>query len=100
MRAPHQGDVYELRASRDAGHVIMSPDESNALMKDVVVVPLILGEHDSPFCVPCRFDGRDVKARLDVMHTIPVDHLGRRLGRLDAESLAILLGGFRELFGD
>jgi len=37
---------------------------------------------------------------LDEMRTVPVDRLGRQLGALDGESVAVVQAGLRELFGD
>jgi len=52
------------------------------------------------FRVPCSFQGRRVYVVLDEMRTVPVDRLGRQLGALDGESVAVVQAGLRELFGD
>jgi len=114
-RPPRQGEVYlvlpartvvgrfaewlGIRAEASPG-VVVSPDESNALMREVTVAPLVTGDSPSPFRVPCSFQGRRGHVVLNEMDTVPVDRLGRQLGALDSESLRTVVGGLRELFGD
>ena len=88
-----------IRAQPSPG-VVVSPEESNAVMREVTVAPLVMGEHRSPFRVPCSFQGERGHVVLDQMDTVPVDRLGRQLGALDGESLGTVVGGLRELFGD
>ena len=88
-----------IRAQSSPG-VVVSPEESNALMREVTVAPLVTGEHPSPFRVPCSFQGRRGHVVLNEMYTVPVHRLERQLGALDGESLRTVLGGLRELFGD
>ena len=88
-----------IRAQSSPG-VVVSPDKSNALMREVTVAPLVKGDHLSPFRVPCSFQGRSGHVLLGQMETVPVDRLRRHVGVLDPTSLETVLGGLDELFGD
>ena len=54
----------------------MTPDESNALMREVTVAPLITGT-TSPFRVPCSFQDRSGHVLLEKRETVPVSRLQR-----------------------
>ena len=105
---PRQGDVYQVapagrlrsRLAKPSPCVVVSPDQSNALMLEVTVAPLVTGDHTSPFRVPLSFQGKDGHVLLGQMETVPVNRLRRRLGVLDPKSLETVLGGLDELVGD
>jgi mRNA-degrading endonuclease toxin of MazEF toxin-antitoxin module len=105
---PRQGDVYLVapagrlrsRFGKPSPCVVVSPDQSNALMREVTMAPLVTGDHLSPFRVPLSLQGKGGHVLLGQMETVPVNRLRRHLGVLDPKSLETVLGGLEELFGD
>ena len=88
----------EIRKTRPC--VIVSPDSLNAALGIVFVSPLTSGSRPARFRVESNFGGET--GLIVAEHTRSIDkvRLLKYLGRLEAGSLAKLLGVLRELFKD
>ena len=75
--------------------LIVSPDEMNAHLRTVTVLPMTTDSRLAPFRVAVRFKGKDGLLLSDQMRTIDTAHLVTRLGRVDATTLEAVL---REMF--
>ena len=100
---PRRGDVWlvnlgptmesEIAKSRPA--LIVSPDELNAHLRTVIVVPLTSTLRPYPFRVDIRFARRRGSLAIDQVRTLDRARLTRRVGALDPmAALAVL----REMF--
>lgn len=85
----------EIQKTRPA--VIVSPDELNAHLNTVIVVPLTTGRPYA-FRVPTRVQNKDGLAALDQIRTVDKQRLVRRIAGLDDASAERLLAGLAELF--
>ncbi len=89
-RRIERGDVHlidtgpavggEIRKARPC--LIVSPDELNAHLHTLIVVPLATRSHPDPFRVASRVRGKRAHVVLDQVRTIDRTRLVRRLGRL------------------
>ena len=101
-----RGDVYlvdfdptrgvEIQKMRPC--VIVSPDDLNAHFRSYIVAPLTSGQHDYPFRVPCRFQGKAGYVVLDQIRTVDRGRLVRRLGKLSGEVVKKSLTVLQEMF--
>ena len=78
--------------------VIISPDELNAGLRTVIVAPMTSGSRPAPFRVALRFKGKDGLILPDQLRTLDKTRLVKRLGRIEARTLAALLQVLTELF--
>lgn len=85
----------EIRKTRPA--VIVSPDELNAHLKTVVVVPLTSGR-PYPFRIPTKIEGKSGVAAVDQVRTIDKQRLVRRIKTLTARELNPILDALVEMF--
>ena len=85
----------EIRKTRPA--VIVSPDELNAHLSTVIIVPLTTGR-DSPFRVETRVQGKRGTAAIDQLRTVDKRRLVKRLSVLHRETAAAVLGALVEMF--
>lgn len=85
----------EMQKTRPA--VVVSPDELNAALATVVVVPLTTGRA-YPFRPQTRFGGKPGIAAVDQVRTVDRRRLSRRIGALSEQSLATVLEALTELF--
>ena len=53
-----------------------------------------------PWRVPCRFQRRSGFIALDQLRTVGAERLVRRLGRLEAQTIATVLQRLQELFAE
>ncbi len=88
----------EIRKTRPC--LVVSPNELNAHLRTAIVVPMTTGSRPAPFRVPVRFEGKEGLALSDQMRTLDRRRLVRRLGALEAETLAATLAVLRELFAE
>ncbi len=86
----------EIRKTRPA--VILSPGLMNDHLHTVIVAPLTTGSRPAGFRQPLAFDGKDGLIVLDHLRSIDKKRLVRRLGELDASSLADSLSIVRDIF--
>ena len=102
----HSGEVYlvalnptrgqEIRKTRPC--VVVSPDELNGHLGTFIVAPLTSGSFDYVFRVPCRFEGRSGHVVPDQLRTVDRERLVKRLGSLEAETLARVLDVLQQMF--
>ncbi len=105
---PRRGEVYlvvldptrgrEIRKSRPC--VVVSPDDLNAHLQTVLVAPMTTGGHPYPFRIPCRFRKRDGFVVLDQLRAVDAARLVRRLGKLSAPTLRVVLSTLQEMFAE
>ena len=105
-RVPSRGAVFlvelgptrgsEMRKTRPC--LVVSPDELNHQLRTAIVAPMTTAGHAYPFRPPCRFGGKDGRVALDQLRTVDRDRLRKRLGVLNAMTLAHVLGVLHEMF--
>lgn len=86
----------EIRKTRPV--LVVSPDELNASLRTVIVVPLTGRGRASPFRVPMRFGDKDGLALPDQLRTVDRQRLLKRLGRAKAETLTGVLTVLSSMF--
>ena len=101
-----RGEVYlvalnpsrgqEIRKTRPC--VVVSPDELNGHRGTFIVAPLTSGSFGYVFRVPCRFEGRSGHVVPDQLRTVDRERLVKRLGSLEAETLARVLDVLQQMF--
>ena len=101
-----RGEVYlvalnpsrgqEIRKTRPC--VMVSPDELNGHLGTFIVAPLTSGSFGYVFRVPCRFEGRSGHVVPDQLRTVDRERLVKRLGSLEAETLARVLDVLQQMF--
>ncbi len=80
--------------------LIVSPDEMNAHLRTMTVVPLTSGSRPAPFRIAVTFQGKSGLLLPDQMRTLDRARLVKRLGRIDAATLRQTLSVLREMFAD
>jgi mRNA interferase MazF len=103
-----RGDVHLVRLDPTLGSeiqktrpcLVVSPDELNAHLRTVSVAPMTTAGSAYPWRVPCRFQRRSGFIVLDQVRTIDADRLVRRLGRMDAQTVAAVLLRLQEMFAE
>ena len=101
-----RGEVYlvalnpsrgqEIRKTRPC--VVVSPDELNGHLGTFIVAPLTSGSFGYVFRVPCRFEGRSGHVVPGQLRTVDRERLVKRLGSLEAETLARVLDVLQQMF--
>ncbi len=77
--------------------IIVSPDELNAHLRTVVVVPLTTGK-SYPFRVSTKIQGKPGVAAVDQIRTVDKQRLVKKIGVLSAKTKRALLNTLSELF--
>ena len=85
----------EIRKTRPA--VIVSPDDLNAHLNTVVVVPLTAGRA-YPFRIPTKVAGKDGVAAVDQVRTIDKRRLTRKVTTLTPARMKPILDALVEMF--
>ncbi len=85
----------EMQKTRPA--VIVSPNELNAHLNTVVIVPITSGR-SFRFRVATKIQGRDGAAAIDQVRTVDKRRLVKRLAVLKEETAAAVLSSLIELF--
>jgi mRNA interferase MazF len=85
----------EIRKTRPG--VIVSPDELNAHLNTVVVVPLTSGRA-YPFRIPTTVQGKPGVAAVDQVRTIDKRRLAKRIRTLRSSELNPILDALVEMF--
>ncbi len=88
----------EIRKTRPC--VVVSPDEMNRHVRTVVVAPLTSKDRPYPTRVPVRFGGKSGQVVIDQLRTVDKVRLVERLGTLDHEAAAKVLGVLAEFFAE
>jgi len=71
--------------------VIVSPDELNASLRTVIVVPMTTGSRPAAFRVAVQFKGKDGLALPDQVRTVDRGRLVKRAGTIDVNILNEIL---------
>jgi mRNA interferase MazF len=92
---PTQGS--EIAKTRPC--VVASPDELNAHLSTVVVIPLTSALHGYPFRTACVVAGRQGELAVDQIRTVDKSRLNpKALGRLSDDEIAALQNVLAEMF--
>lgn len=102
---PERGEVWLVNLDPIVGRenaktrpgVVVSPNELNAHLETVLVAPMTSTIKPYPFRVKVRFARRNGSIALDQMRSLDRTRLVRRLGRVDATPILVVL---REMFAD
>lgn len=103
-----RGEVHLVRLDPALGSeiqktrpcVVISPDELNAHLRTVMVAPMTTAGRAYPWRIRCRFQKRSGYVVLDQLRTVDRERLVKRLGVLEASTMADVLGGLQEMFAD
>jgi mRNA interferase MazF len=103
-----RGEVHLVRLDPTLGSeiektrpcVIVSPDELNAHLRTAIVAPMTTGGRAYPWRVRCRFQNRSAYVVLDQLRTVDRERLVKRLGVINAATMADVLGGLQEMFAE
>lgn len=85
----------EIKKTRPA--VIVSPDELNAHLQTVIVVPLTTGRA-YPFRIATKIDGKEGVAAVDQLRTVDKRRLVKQIGKLARPASKKLLAALTEMF--
>lgn len=81
---------------------MVSPDEMNAHLATVTVVPMTTGSRPAPFRMAVRFKGKERLLLADRLRTVDgrrlIKRLIKRLGSVEAGTLAAMLAVLGEMF--
>lgn len=78
--------------------LIISPDEMNRFIKTVIVAPMTTQGTIYPTRVKCKFQGKRGQIVLDQIRTVDKARLVKKLGRIDKQTQAEVLGALGEMF--
>jgi mRNA interferase MazF len=78
--------------------VVVSPDEMNAHLRTAIVAPMTTGSRPAPFRVAVTFQKKQGLILPDQMRTIDRARLVKRMGRLDAATMRLVLDVLGEMF--
>ena len=78
--------------------VIVSPDELNASLRTVIVVPMTTGSRPAAFRVAVRFKGKDGLALPDQVRTVDRGRLVKRIGVTAKSEIEAILKVMTTLF--
>lgn len=78
--------------------VVVSPDELNAYLRTVIVVPLATALHTYPWRPLCKVDGKEGAMALDQLRTVAKERIMKKCGVLSAGEVEDLRGKLREMF--
>ena len=78
--------------------LIVSPDEMNAHLRTITVMPLTTGSRPAPFRVAVSFRGTKGLVLADQMRTLDHTRLVKRMGAVDLATLAAVLAVLGEMF--
>jgi mRNA interferase MazF len=88
----------EIRKTRLC--LIVSPDELNAKLRTLVIAPLTTGSRRAPFRIATKFQGKEGLILPDQLRTVDRRRLVKKLGKVEAKTLAVTLAVLRELFAE
>ena len=78
--------------------LIISPDELNRFIATVIVAPMTTKGRDYPSRVSCVFQSRQGQVVLDQIRTVDKTRLGKRLGKVGAQTQSEVLSVLAEMF--
>lgn len=86
----------EMRKTRPC--IVVSPDEANARLNTLVVVPITSSIRSYPSRVDIRFRDRNGQAAIDQIRSIDGTRLVRRLGRIEPATATRISETLRDYF--
>jgi mRNA interferase MazF len=106
--AIRRGQVYLVRLDPTLGSeikktrpcAVVSPDELNEHLRTLIVAPMTTGGRAYPWRPRCRFQGRGGFVALDQLRTVDVERLVKRLGQLEAATVAAVLERLQDMFAE
>lgn len=104
--SPARGDVYLVTLDPTRGSeiaktrpcAVVSPDELNAHLRTVTIVPMTTSERRYRFRVDVAFAGKQGALAVDQIRTVDKARLVKRLGALDSATQRRLSAGMVECF--
>ncbi len=106
MVAPGRFDVFlvpldpgrgaEMQKTRPC--IIVSPDESNTLLRTVVIVPLTSKPKNFPGRVRVMFQGQQGEVATDQLRAVDKSRLIRKVGVIQVADRARIVGALMEFF--
>lgn len=86
----------EIRKTRPC--LIVSPDAMNEGLRTVTIMPLTSGSRPAPFRVETIFAGREGRLLAEQLRTVDRLRLGKKLGKVSADTLRETLATLTEMF--
>ena len=80
--------------------LIISPDELNAHLRTAIVAPMTTGSRPAPFRISVKFKGKAGLILPDQMRTVDKTRLVKRLGKIDAATLSMVITVLGKMFQD
>jgi mRNA interferase MazF len=101
-----RGEVYLVALDPTVGHemqktrpcLLVSPDEMNRAFATVIVAPMTTAGQARPTRVPLTFQRTRGFVATDQIRTVDRDRLVKRLGQVDAKTLAAVLDVLGKMF--
>ena len=75
--------------------VVVSPDELNAHLDTVIIIPITSSIHDYPYRVRCNLMGRDGEIATDQIRTIDKRRLKKKNSKIDESEKSKLQQGLQ-----
>lgn len=88
----------EIKKTRPC--VVISPPEMHEYLRTVIVAPMTTGSKAAPYRIPIHFSGKKGLILLDQIRTLDKERLVKRLGSVNAKTLAATLNTLQEVFAD
>jgi len=86
----------EIRKARPC--LIISPDEMNRYIANVIVAPMTTKGRDYPTRLQCAFKGKEGQVVLDQLRTVDKSRLVQKLGRIGQQTQEEVLSILAEMF--
>ena len=88
----------EIKKTRPC--LVISPDEMNAHIATVIVVPMTTQGRAYPTRVLCKFQGKNGQIVLDQIRTVDKTRLVKKLGIISAATQKAVLAVLAEMFAE
>ena len=88
----------EIKKTRPC--VVISPPEMHNYLRTVIVAPMTRGNKPAPYRVPINFSGKKGLILLDQVRTLDKARLVKKLGSVNAKTLAATLNALQEAFAE
>jgi mRNA interferase MazF len=86
----------EIKKTRPC--LVISPDEMNRHIRNVIIAPMTLASKDYPTRVSCRFKKKKGQIVLDQIRTVDKTRLVKKLGVIDANAQLKVMSVLQKLF--
>ena len=86
----------EIKKTRPC--VVISPPEMDNYLRTVIVAPMTTGSKAAPYRIPIHFSGKKGLILLDQIRALDKGRLVKRLGLVNAKTLATILNTLQEVF--